>query len=279
MKRIIFFLVLLLSLTHAICTAQPRERKMYVFCVGVGDYADPRIHDLTKPPHDADTIAAFFRKGDNEVMVLKDSEATGKNIRKCMKTFFSQVKKNDVIVFFFSGHGIKSGFCAQDYFQAEGGALYYDDIKEIFHNVEAHGKIILADACYSGKLRSKQDTVNKPTLTTGNNQQIMLFLSSRGEEVSYESPSMQNGYFTTYLVEALRGAADANNNGNITAMELSNYVSTKLRRALGNQQHSVMWGKFNKGWIISKLPKKADDATPPANTTMPSEENTAPINQ
>lgn len=259
MNRFWVTLILLLLSFHVTVTAQPRERKMYVFCVGVGDYADPRIHDLTKPTRDADSIAAFFRKGDNEVMVLKDQEATGMNIRKCMRSFFSKVKKNDVMVFFFSGHGIKSGFCAQDYFQAEGGALFYDDMKEIFHSIEAHGKIILADACFSGKLRSKQDTASsKPLETSKNNQQIMLFLSSRGEEVSYESPSMQNGYFTTYLIEALRGAADVNNNGNVTAWELSNYVSKKLRLALGDQQHSVMWGKFNKGWIISKVNRKQE---------------------
>lgn len=259
MMKKLYLMLILLALAF-VANAQPRERKMFVFCVGVGDYADPRIHDLTKPPHDADTIASLFKKQGNEVMVLKDEMATGKNIRRRMKEFYSRVKKNDVVVFFFSGHGIKSGFCAQDYFQSEGGALWYDDIKEIFHGIEAHGKIIMADACYSGKLRSKRDTTTVPMQLGDSKQQVMLFLSSRGEEVSYESPSMQNGYFTTYLVEALRGAADANGNGKVTAIELSNYVSAKLRQALGNQQHSVMWGRFNKGWILSRVEKPTNGA-------------------
>ncbi len=254
--KFVTYIIILLSIVSFV-SAQPRERKMYVMCVGVGDYADPRIHDLTKPTCDADTVASMFAKGDNEVMVLKDSMATGDNVRRQMKAFFSQATQNDVIMFFFSGHGIKSGFCAHDYFQSYTGALWYDDIKKIFNGIKAHGKIIMADACFSGKLRSKKDTVTAQSLRLAGKQQVMLFLSSRGEEVSYESPSMTNGYFTTYLVEGLRGAADVNNNGKVTAIELSNYVASKLKVALGNQQHSVMWGNFSKGWILAKVPQQA----------------------
>lgn len=254
--KFVTYIIILLSIVSFV-SAQPRERKMYVMCVGVGDYADPRIHDLTKPTCDADTVASMFAKGDNEVMVLKDSMATGDNVRRQMEAFFSQATQNDVIMFFFSGHGIKSGFCAHDYFQSYTGALWYDDIKKIFNGIKAHGKIIMADACFSGKLRSKKDTVTAQSLRLAGKQQVMLFLSSRGEEVSYESPSMTNGYFTTYLVEGLRGAADVNNNGKVTAIELSNYVASKLKVALGNQQHSVMWGNFSKGWILAKVPQQA----------------------
>lgn len=257
--KFVTYIIILLSIVSFI-SAQPRERKMYVMCVGVGDYADPRIHDLTKPTCDADTVASMFAKGDNEVMVLKDSMATGDNVRQQMKAFFSKATQNDVIMFFFSGHGIKSGFCAHDYFQSYTGALWYDDIKKIFNGIKVHGKIIMADACFSGKLRSKRDTITAQPLRLAGKQQVMLFLSSRGEEVSYESPSMTNGYFTTYLVEGLRGAADVNGNGKVTAIELSNYVASKLKMALGNHQHSVMWGNFSKGWILSKVTRQTDNA-------------------
>lgn len=243
------FLLFLFTIT---LPAQQRSRKMYVMCVGVGDYADPRIQDLTKPAGDADTVAALFRSPTCEILVLKDSMATGERIRREMGRFFRKAGKNDNVLFFFSGHGVRSGFCAHDYYQGYEGTLWYEDIKETFKNCKAHGKIIMADACYSGKIREGKDTTAN-ILPLENNRQVMLFLSSRGAEVSYESPSMKNGYFTTYLVEALRGAADANGNGKITAMELFNYVSNKLKRALGDRQHSVMWGNFRKEWIISRV--------------------------
>lgn len=244
--------VLLFSLLFSLSgTAQKRERKMYVMCVGVGDYVHPTIQDLTKPTCDADTVASLFAHGDNEVLVLKDSEATGDNIRRQMEKFFAKVTKHDVMIFFFSGHGITTGFCAHDYFMATDGRLSYDDIKKVFSSKIAYGKIIMADACFSGKIRTKPDTTVVPV--RNNKQQVMLFLSSRGSEVSYESPTMTNGYFTTYLAEGLRGAADTNKNGKVTAFEISRYVSKKLRTALGDRQHSVMWGNFNDGWILSKV--------------------------
>lgn len=255
MRHILFITFLLLAVSPG-GSAQQRMRKMYVMCVGVGDYADPRIQDLTKPTCDADTVAALFGCSGSEVFVLKDSMATGDNIRREMRRLFSKADVNDNVLFFFSGHGVSSGFCAYDYFRGIDGTLFYDDIKEIFKQCKAHGRIIIADACYSGKIRTKQDSAQVAAVPLAKNRQVMLFLSSRGAEVSYESPSMKNGYFTTYLAEALRGAADVNNNGKVTAMELYNYVSAKLKSALGDRQHSVMWGNFNKGWILSRVPPK-----------------------
>lgn len=252
MRHIHFVIFLLLAFSLA-APAQHRTRKMYVMCVGVGDYADPRIQDLTKPTADADTVAALFSGNNCETLVLKDSMATGENIRREMRRLFSKATVNDNVLFFFSGHGVSSGFCAHDYFRGTGGAVYYDDIKEIFRLCKAHGRIIMADACYSGKIRTKKDSAQAVASPLARNQQVMLFLSSRGAEVSYESPSMRNGYFTTYLAEALRGAADTNGNGKITAIELYNYVSEKLKWALGDRQHSVMWGNFNRGWILSRV--------------------------
>lgn len=251
MRQSSLFITLLLLLAIS-AFAQPRTRKTYVLCVGVGDYADPRIQDLTKPTCDADTVATLFGINNAETVVLKDSMATGDNIRREMRRLFSKATINDNVLFFFSGHGISSGFCAHDYFQSTRGAVFYDDIKDIFRQCKAHGRIIMADACYSGKIRTKKDST-EVIAPLERNRQVMLFLSSRGSEVSYESPSMKNGYFTTYLAEALRGAADSNHNGKITAIELYNYVSAKLRVALGNRQHSVMWGNFNRGWILSRV--------------------------
>ena len=83
--------------------------------------------------------------------------------------------------------------------------------------------------------------------------QIMLFLSSRGSESSWETSSMKNGFFTTYLLEAFSGKADLNQNGKLTAVELFKYVHPKVVEATMGRQHPVMWGNFNKGLVISNF--------------------------
>ena len=72
----------------------------------------------------------------------------------------------------------------------------------------------------------------------------MLFLSCRSNEVSIETPTKTNGFFTYALQHGLRGGADKNKDRTITAKELFNYVSAKVKKESNDRQHPVMWGKF-----------------------------------
>jgi uncharacterized caspase-like protein len=99
--------------------------------------------------------------------------------------------------------------------------------------------MIFADACFSGDIRDGESTGrNDP------NNNIMLLLSSRDKELSLESPSMKNGYFTACLVRSLKGGADVNRDRTITAKELFKAVSKEVRRLSQEKQHPVMWGNF-----------------------------------
>lgn len=244
--------------------------------VGVSDYYRPDIPKLTKPLNDADTVAKLFSTYNAEVITLKNKEATGDSIVSKMQAFFSRSTRYDNVLFFFSGHGYRNGFCPYDYGCTGHGYVSYDDIKQVFRRIQANGRIILADACFSGGLRSERNSSQQDTAqvqqvsasSSKNKQQVMLFLSSRGYEPSYESPSMTNGYFTAFLKEALQGAADANGNGKVTAAELHEYVSAKLKACLGDRQHSNMWGNFNKGWILARVPPKAS-AAPASSDNQP----------
>ena len=90
-----------------------------------------------------------------------------------------------------------------------------------------------------GRPQHSQSSVN-----SAKKAQVMLFLSSRSDEVSREIPSMQNGFFTTYLQKGLRGNADANRDRTITAKELFDFVSEGVIKISNGKQHPVMWGKF-----------------------------------
>lgn len=268
-KLYLAYIALLLAFCALPADAAKKTRKLYVMAVGVADYKYPDASDLLKPGNDVDSIAALFCKDDAEVLVLKDAEATRDSIISKMRAFFSKSKKSDNVLFYFSGHGISKGFCPHDYAGSVRSALTYDDIKQVFQSIDAYGRMIMADACFSGKLRSnnkQESTANEshtPASTVGTpktNQQVMLFLSSRDNEYSLENTTLPNGYFTYYLCKALKGEADANSNGMITAEELSRYVSAEVKRVSADKQHPVMWGSFNKGWIISRVINTSNDS-------------------
>lgn len=230
MKMLRFFLILLLLPQVAIAT-----NKVHLVAVGIADYPGS-ANDLNLPAKDAKTMEWLYKKNSNAVTtLLLDSKATRSSILNAIRTTFKYASTDDIIVFFFSGHGYKGGFMAYD------GSLSYDEVREAMNESHCKNKMIFADACFSGKMRQG----NRPVKEEHKRSNVMLFLSSRDNETSIERRDMQNGFFTTALVAALRGKADINRNRTITAEELFKYVSYNVKKLSGNKQHPVMWGHFS----------------------------------
>ena len=139
------------------------------------------------------------------------------------------------MVFYFSGHGYPGGFvCHND------EELTYGEVRKAMSLSQSLNKMIFADACFSGNMRENKNGNG----SSNSNANVMLFLSSRDNETSLESPFLANGFFTTALQNGLRGGADADKNRTITAKELFNYVSKEVKKLSNDEQHPVMWGKF-----------------------------------
>lgn len=240
MKRSILFLAALLVL---LLTAVRAEAKIYLVSVGVSDYPGTKL-DLRLPAADAKTIAWLYSKNSAvQYALLLNDKATKSRIQKAMLKVFGNAGANDIVVFFFSGHGYPGGFVAYD------GELDYSVIRSAMAKSKCKNKMIFADACFSGKIRTDG---NQSAVSGAKNANVMLFLSSRSDETSIERRDMQNGFFTTYLQKGLRGGADANRDRVITAKELFDYVHAGVTKISANKQHPVMWGKFATGMPVMK---------------------------
>lgn len=236
MKRAI--LTLLLVLVCFVASA----KKTYILAIGVADYPGTE-NDLILPTNDATAVYRLYKDyQDAEAILLTNSSATKANIIKQANALFAKAKSEDLVILYFSGHGYKGGFVAQDEY------IPYEDIRAVFKKCKAERKIIFADACFSGKIREDQHAGEQGSYNKGD---VMLFLSSRSNETSIENPRMRNGFFTACLVRCLKGAADVNNDRNITALELFTAVKDGVIELSGNQQHPVMWGNFNDNMVIT----------------------------
>lgn len=229
MKRIIYLTAALLFV--AVCGLQA---KTYMVCVGIADYPDTK-NDLRVSAGDAVTVSKVFEKNSNaETVLLTNSGATVSATCAAMRTLFAKAEEDDVVIFFFSGHGVPGCFVCHD------GYLKYKDITDIMAASKAQHKEIFADACFSGKARmtNRRNSDYSPT-------NVMFFFSSRDNEYSQERRGWKNSLFTAYLVRGLRGGADTDRNRTITARELFDFVSKGVKAASKGKQHPVMWGKFD----------------------------------
>ena len=229
--------------------------KVYLLSVGITDYSV--VPKLKLPINDAQAIADVFSHRNSEVILLTNERAKTDSIKFYMRKLFHKATHHDIIIFFFSGHGYRGGFCPYDYNCYPKYALSYDTIRNIFKECTAFGKIIIADACHSGGLRTNKSTAAADSATLQRiigKEQILLFLSSRYNEYSYELFGGKNSLFTSSLVKGLDGAADYNKNGKITAIEIYKYVYHSILNIFPDgKQHPVMWGNFNKGLILMNL--------------------------
>ena len=216
------------------------QAKTYLVCVGIADYPGTK-NDLRISDNDAKTIAkVFLATKDASVKVLTNEEATQSALLSTMHTLFEDAQSDDAIVLYFSGHGTPGALVCHD------GLLTYQHIFKMLKGCKASRKIIIADACFSGKMRTTRQQSNNY-----NSQNVMLFLSSRTNETSQET-QYKNSLFTIFLERGLRGGADKNRDRQITAREIFDFVHDGVTEASGNKQHPVMWGKFDNNMTIIK---------------------------
>lgn len=243
MKAKIFRLSLaaiLLTLTFS------ANARVYLVSVGIADYSGfpSEINNLRLTAKDAETIVDLYSKNTSvDYSLLLNDKATKDRIVRAIKKVFGKALEDDLVVFFFSGHGYTGGFCAYD------GNIGYDEIRKAMAKSKSKNKMMFVDACRSGGMRV-DDTAAQGAVTAAKKANVMLFLSSRNNENSIERKDMQNGFFTTYLQKGLKGNADANRNRIITAKELFDFVHSGVIRVSGGKQHPVMWGNFDDNMTV-----------------------------
>ncbi|MBD5419920.1 MAG: caspase family protein [Bacteroides sp.] len=230
--------------------------KTFLVSAGVSDYSGYpyKAQSLRLPTSDAKTIAEIYSvnkrmknsRGSIDYVLLLDSVATKEKIIMAMNKVYSKANEDDIVIFFFSGHGFNGGFCAYD------GDIYYNDIRKAMANSKSKNKMIFADACRSGGLRGDRAQSSDTAEADAKKANVMLLLSSRTNENSIERSDMKNGFFTEYLKKGLRGNADVNKDRTITAMELFNFVHNGVKEISSDKQHPVMWGNFDDNMPVMK---------------------------
>ncbi len=215
--------------------------------IGNSQYDDPRLASLTTADVDVREVADVLRAPAigqfDEVLELPDQGLAV--VRRSIAQFFSQGKKDDLLVFYFSGHGVKD----------ENGHLYLA-VKDTEHNLLAgtsieaafitaqmdrsysKRQVLILDCCHSGafaygaKAGERQAVGIGPAFEgTGYGHVVLTATDAtqyawEGDQVIGES---DKSVFTHYLLQGLRtGEADRDADGLITIDELYDYVYERV---------------------------------------------------
>jgi Uncharacterized protein containing caspase domain len=233
---------------------------MYAVVVGVSSYT--AMQTLNYTDDDAYQMYAFLKSPeggaltDDQVVVLVDEVATKGNIERALIDKLGRADADDIVVFYFSGHGVGGYFVPVD-FDGQRNLLSHARVEELLNSSAAKHKLVVADACHSGGLLAARSASKASTRlydafanSTGG---TALLLSSKHEEVSLEASGLRSGVFSHFLMRGMKGEADRDGDQVVTVEELFGYVYGRVRDYTGKRQTPVLSGEFDRKMPVAAL--------------------------
>lgn len=264
-------------------TTRPEEfaGEKWAVVIGISDYRhDAQIGDLRFAHRDAQAVRDFlvspaggeFRP--ERVMLLTDEQATNQEIRTALFSFLAETQREDLVLIFFAGHGFADPkntenffFAAHDseYHNLGGTALPMWDLQSVMDfTIRARRVVVLADACHSGALVRRPDArgvkpinlFSKYLQALGREEGRLVLTASRVYEPSQERPDWGGGHgvFTYSVLRGLKGEADVDSDGVVTAGELLDYLRFVVPRETRGEQHpEVQEAGFNRSFPLASV--------------------------
>lgn len=231
--------------------ASPFYGKSWAVVIGIDDYTGG-LPELENAVNDAREVARLLREQYDfaEVHTLLDKEATRGNILSWLRDHLAtDTGPDDRVIVFFAGHGVTQtlsrdrvrGYLVPYDAQVNRYADYIDmqELNQACGMMPAKHVLLVLDCCFSGvaAVASRSVPVAPPRLDDVYLQSItsepawQVLTAGRSDEPIADSGARPgHSAFTAALLDGLEGAADANQDGLVTAGELATYVSTRVTR-------------------------------------------------
>jgi YD repeat-containing protein len=237
----------------------------YALIIGIDGYPSfPEGRKLKYAKNDAEQFANFIlsREGGNfkreNVRLLLSSQATRLQIMTEINWLAERANPEDKVYIFFSGHGVVDRKTQEVYFMPYESSPYDpnlagikapDFLKDINQRIDARSIIFILDACHSGAAIGDQQskgtslTVNSKVIDAWqdaqgtNSDTKLIFVSTDGAEESFEDDDLKMGIFTYFLLKGLKGEAQYDENGYITAGRVSRYLIDSVQ-SYANRKHN-----------------------------------------
>ncbi len=260
-------------------SGQPQR---WAVVVGVSEYSNPAIKNLTYADRDARSFAEFLKTSsgggfeEERVKILLNKDATLNNVKQALFNFLRQTVDKDLVVIYFAGHGAPEPANPNNNYllcydtdpkSLETTAFPMWDVNTaLTRYIPSKRVVVFTDACHSGGITSDVATRGM-SATDGNlinqylsdlsktKEGIIVFTASQAGEVSQELEKFGHGVFTYFLLEGMAGKADFNNDYTVTIGELMDYVEEKVKRQTNGNQHPTRnQGSYDKDLTISLVP-------------------------
>ena len=239
--------------------------KKVALLIGVSEYGEG-IPSLSAPRNDVAAMKRVLENpkmgGFDEVETLTNPDPTAMQLE--VQKIFADRRKDDLVLLFFSGHGITDDNnrlylatkgTSKDFYEATSVPASF--IQNISLKSYAKRQAIVLDCCYSGAFAEGWQTksvgidLEKELGAEGR----VVLTSSTATQTSFQQEDQEFSLYTKYLVEGIEtGAADKEGNGKIYAHELHDYAKAKVQEVKPKQKPEIIIDREGFNILISLAP-------------------------
>lgn len=265
-------------------------RHSYAVVIGVREYQS--LDRAVGARDDAESVARTLTAQGFEVISLFDADATRQRISEVLGDELpSKLEAGDRVLVYFAGHGVTEGEgdASMGYLmpvdarsdKRRSTGLSMSELQAWFMDYRARHVLFVADACYSGLAIATRAIGLSPNVRDYIQQvserpvRIALVAGTAGQEAN---PWRGKGLFTTFFLEAIEGAADANQDGVVTSDEVAAYVKPQVAQvamSMGTTQNPQL-GRRGEGEFLF-FPTRRTGGLPGTALAAPAPERGTPV--
>jgi Caspase domain len=263
---------------------EKRPGRLFAVVIGISHYvkSDGQINDLQFADRDATAMLEFLKSPaggavtDEDSLLLLNGDATTQSIRHALFSFLTKPQEQDTVVIYIAGHGAPDPLDPRNLYLLTADTKPDDmggtgfpmwQLQDVFERVlKAKRVLTFADTCHSygfsgarvgpGAKRAN-NLVNQYLQRYASKGQRAVITASDISESSFEDVKWGDGHgvFTYFLLQGLKGAADLNHDGTVTAGELFAYLKQAVPQATAGKQNPRALVGIASGLSISTVSK------------------------
>ncbi|QSQ26107.1 caspase family protein [Pyxidicoccus parkwayensis] len=260
-RGVLFGLVLALL---APLSARALPEQTWVVAIGHNDGAASEV-GLLYAEQDARLFSDVLREqggvSSRRTLLLLGEDAA--NVRRALQDVNAAIRvqagagQPTALIVFYSGHADAASL------HLGRTELPLEEIKTLVEGSPAGVRLLVLDACRSGTVTRVKGVSTAQTFDISLRDHVAteglaIITSSAAGEASQESDRLRGSFFTHHLANALRGAADHDDDGNVTLTEAYGYTYAQTLRSSGQtvalQHPTYSWEVKGRGELVLSTP-------------------------
>ncbi len=222
----------------------------FALLIGVSEYSEGEnpLSALPAALNDVRALSAVLVNPNlgefapDDVKILENPSVS--EMRSAIYALFQDRKQDDLVLLYFSGHGItdqqsKFFFSTSETYTNKNGLVKHSAVpaRDVYDDMDecaSDRMVVILDCCHSGAFG---DRMPRAAGNIDFKEQLgirgrVVLTASASYQYSFEQPGEELAIYTRYLIKGIEtGAADRDRDGHVSANELHDYVVEKLSKA------------------------------------------------